>query len=64
MSQSIVRAWGLLWQGSPTSGLQTGTSGLVSGSIRLEIKRMINGMCLNHPQTIPLLPGPRENGLP
>ena len=43
--------WSHIRQGSPTSKLQTGTSGQISGGIRL--KWTISAMCLNHPETIP-----------
>ena len=39
-------------QGSSNSGPQAGTSRLITGGISLGIKCTINGMHLNHPQTI------------
>ena len=43
---------GQLGHGSPTFRPQTGTSCQISDGIRLEIKRKINVMRLNHPETI------------
>ena len=54
----------LLRQGSPNSGLRTGTSCQSSSSIQLEIKCTINVMCLNHPQIIALIPNLWKNCLP
>ena len=53
-----------LTQGSPTSGLQTGTSCQTSGGVRLEIMCTINVIHLNHPDTIPPCPSPWKNCLP
>ena len=51
--KSVSTWWGtdLHMQGSPTSGLQTSVSCLISGGIRLERKCTIH-VCLNHPETI------------
>jgi len=58
----------------PASGPQNGTSCQISGSIMLEIKCMVNGICWNHPKTItPLhgksssmksIPGAKKSGDP
>ena len=51
--KSVSTWWGtdLHMQGSPTSGLRTSVSCLISGGIRLERKCTIH-VCLNHPETI------------
>ena len=42
--------------GVPNLQPWTGTSHQISSSIQLELKYIINVMCLNHPQTIPPIP--------
>ena len=42
--------------GVPNLWAWMGISCQISTNIRLEIKCTINAMCLNHPETIPLLP--------